>query len=144
MSRIEQILVPIDFEQPSEHALAYAMDLAEALGARVHVITAYQMPIATFPGGEPIATPEIVARLVEASQRALDEACARYRERKVALTSHVEEGDPRDVILRVAREKAANVIVMGTHGRKGIVRLLIGSVTEAVLRTAEVPVVTVH
>jgi nucleotide-binding universal stress UspA family protein len=144
MSRIDQILVPVDFEQPSEHALAYAMDLAETLGAAVHVISAHEIPTARVPGGAVVITPDLVSRVTEAAQRALDKVCAPHRDRKVSLTSHIEEGDPREVIVKVAREKSANLIVMGTHGRKGIARLLIGSVTEAVLRTAEVPVVTVH
>jgi nucleotide-binding universal stress UspA family protein len=144
MSRIEQILVAVDFEQPSEHALAYAMDLAEALGAKVHVIIAYELPTASVPGEPAVITPEMVSRFIEASQLALDKVCAAYRDRMVVLSSRVEEGYPREVILKVAREKHANLIVMGTHGRKGFARLLIGSVAEAVLRTAEVPVVTVH
>lgn len=144
MSRIESILVPIDFGHPSEHALAYAMDLAEQVGAKVHVITTYELPIASFPDGVLVATAEIVSRLIEASQAAIDRLCAPYKDRKVPLTSHLEQGDPRDVILGLARAEKFSLIVMGTHGRKGIARALMGSTTEAVIRASEVPVLTVH
>lgn len=144
MSRIETILVPIDFETPSKHALAYAFELAEALAAKVHVITAYELPIASFPDGVLVATAEIAGRLIDATQRGLDDACAPYRDRDVPLTSSIVQADPREAILDVAKEKNASLIVMGTHGRKGLARMLIGSTTEAVVRAAEVPVLTVH
>ena len=85
-----------------------------------------------------------MSRLIACSQKLLDDACGPFRDRKVPLSSHVEQGDPREVILDVARDKLVNLIVMGTHGRKGIARMLIGSVTEAVIRAADVPVLTVH
>jgi nucleotide-binding universal stress UspA family protein len=144
MSRIETILVPIDFERPSEHALAYAVGLAEQLGANVHVITTYELPIASFPDGALVASAEIVSRLIELSQAKLDDACAPYRNGKVPLTSHLEQGDPSHTIVEVAKARNASLIVMGTHGRKGLARALMGSTTEAVLRASDVPVLTVH
>lgn len=144
MSRIESILVPVDFGRPSEHALAFAVDLAAQLGASVHVITTYQLPIASFPDGVLVASAEIVSRLIEASQLGLDRICAPYKDGKVPLTSHLEQGDPRETIIALARDRKFSLIVMGTHGRKGISRALMGSTTEAVIRASEVPVLTVH
>lgn len=144
MSRIESILVPIDFESPSERALAYAVELGEKLGASVHVMTAYDLPTSSLPEGVLLASVETVARLMEAAQAALDRACAPYREAKVPVTSHVEKGDPRDAILAVARDRHVSLIVMGTHGRKGIARALIGSTAESIIRSSEIPVLTVH
>ena len=144
MNRIESILVPVDFEAQSEHALAYAVDLAETLGATVHVITTYEVPIVGFPDGVLVAAAEIVSHLVESSQKSLDEMCAPYKARKVTVTSHLEQGDPQQKILEVARDKHVGLIVMGTHGRRGVSRALIGSVAENVIRRSEIPVLTVH
>ncbi|MBX3232528.1 MAG: universal stress protein [Labilithrix sp.] len=144
MRRIEMILVPIDFGPPSDHALDFAVDLAESLDAKVHVISAFQLPIVGFPDGVLVASADVATRLVQSTEAALKRAAERHRDRKVVLTTHIEQGDPREVILSVAKDVRADLIVMGTHGRKGLARALVGSVAEAVLRTAEVPVVTVH
>ncbi len=144
MKRIATILVPVDFGQASDHALAYAMDLAEQLGAGVHVITAYEMPVASFPDGVWAASPEIVTKLIDATQTALDRTVEPYRGRKAPLTAKLVQGDPRDAILETAQTAKADLIVMGTHGRRGIARALIGSVAESVLRAAEVPVLTIR
>lgn len=144
MRRIESILVPIDFGPPSEHALAFAVDLAESLGAKVHVISAFELPVVAFPDGVLVASAENATRLIEGTQTTLERACAKHRERKVTITHHIEQGDPREVILTVAADRNVDLIVMGTHGRKGIARALIGSVAESVLRSVNVPVVTVH
>ncbi len=144
MSRIESILVPIDFGRPSEHALAFAVDLAAQLGASVHVITTYELPLASFPDGALVASADIVSRLIEAAQAGLDRACAPFKDGKVTVTSHLEQGDPRETILAVAPDQNFSLIVMGTNGRKGIARALMGSTTEAVIRVSEIPVLTVH
>lgn len=144
MSRIELILVPIDFGPHSQHALEYAVGLAEQLGAAVHVITAYELPIASFPDGVYVPSAEIATRLIEASQASLDKACAPFKNGKVKVTSHLEQGDPREVVLELCKVMPVGLIVMGTHGRKGIARALIGSVAESVIRTSTVPVLTVH
>jgi nucleotide-binding universal stress UspA family protein len=144
MNRIESILVPIDFGAQSDRAVDYAVNLAEQLGAGVHIISAFELPIASFPDGAYVVSAEMASRLIEASQTALNKACARVEDRKVAVTSHLEQGDPREAILRVAHERKVDLIVMGTHGRKGIARALIGSTAEAVIRASDIPVLTVH
>jgi nucleotide-binding universal stress UspA family protein len=144
MNPIETILVPTDFGEPGESALAYAMDLAEGLGAKVILLHAFELPIIGFPDGAMVATADIASRIVNASQKALDDAVSKYRKDKVELTALLKQGDPREVILAVAKDTGANLIVMGTHGRRGIARALIGSVTESLVRTSPVPVLTVH
>jgi len=144
MRRIETILCPVDFGPPSANALVFAVDLAESLGARVHVISIFQLPIVGFPDGVLVASAEAASRLIETTEKTLERACEAYKERNVALTRHLEQGDPQEVIVAVAKSIRADLIVMGTHGRHGLARALIGSVAESVLRSAEVPVVTVR
>jgi nucleotide-binding universal stress UspA family protein len=144
MNPIKTVLVPTDFSEPGEAALAYAVNLAESLGARLVLLHAFELPIVGLPNGTIVATADFVSRIVNASQKALDDAIARYGERKVQITPLLKQGDAREVVLAVAKEVCAELIVMGTHGRRGIARALIGSVTESVVRTATVPVLTVH
>jgi nucleotide-binding universal stress UspA family protein len=144
MTLPKTILVPIDFSEPSNAALDYAVELAKKLGAKIHVLTAFQLPIVGFPDGVYVASPDIAEKLTTAAQTALDEAISKRKNSGVEITGMLEQADPRDAIVRAAEDLQADLIVMATHGRKGIARALIGSTTEAVVRTAKVPVLTVH
>ena len=146
---ISRILVPIDFSPSSRAALEHATFLAGRLGASLEVLHVWEppgyvgpdtlalLPVGTAgqPGWEQTRTE--VAREVD---RFLAKAPAQPR----ALSVRVEAGEPSDVILHVASESGSDLIVMGTHGRTGLSRLLIGSVAEAVLRRATCPVLTVR
>jgi len=144
MNPIRTILVPTDFSEPAASALAYATDLAEGLGARVFLLHTFELPIVGFPDGAMVATAELASRIVNAAQKALDDAVAKVRRGSIAVTPLLKQGDPRDVVLATAEETGADIIVMGTHGRSGIARALLGSVTERVVRTSSVPFLTVH
>jgi nucleotide-binding universal stress UspA family protein len=78
------------------------------------------------------------------SQNALKEAVAKHRGRDVDIESALEQGEPEAVVLRMIEKVDADLVVMGTHGRRGLARAILGSVTEAVVRGSPVPVVTVH
>jgi nucleotide-binding universal stress UspA family protein len=140
----KSILVPTDFSEPSRAALDYAVDLAEKLGAEVHVVHAFELPLVGFPDGTLTITAEMASRIINAAQKALDDLTARYSARKVKVHCFLEQADPREAVLQAAKKVSADLIVMGTHGRRGIVRALIGSVTESVVRTSSLPVMTIH
>jgi nucleotide-binding universal stress UspA family protein len=144
MNPIKNILVPIDFGEPSASALAYAVDLAESLGARIHLLHAFEFPIVGFPDGAVVVSADVASKIVEAGRKAIDEAVAKHRGRTVEITTLHKQGEPRETILATAQDVRADLIVMGTHGRRGISRALIGSVTELVVRASSVPVLTVH
>jgi nucleotide-binding universal stress UspA family protein len=144
MNPIKTILVPTDFSEPAASALAYAVDLAEGLGAKVVLLHAFELPIVGFPDGVVVATADVASRIVNAAQKALDDAALPFAKRKVEITALLKQGDPREVVLATANDLCAELIVVGTHGRRGIARALIGSVTESIVRTAPVPVLTVH
>ncbi len=82
--------------------------------------------------------------LIEQAQKALDARIARYRDHVTLGPTRVEIGDPRDRIEGVAEQIRADLIVMGTHGRRGVRRVLLGSVAESVVRTAPCPVLTLR
>jgi nucleotide-binding universal stress UspA family protein len=144
MLTIRTILVPTDFGETSEHALEGALDLAKALGAKVHVLHVYQIPVYGFPDGAFLAGPEVATKISEAAQGGLDEVLARHKERGVPMTASLRQGAAHEEIVGTAKELPAELVVMGTHGRGLIAHALLGSVTERVVRTSPVPVLTIR
>ena len=144
MAEIKRILCPIDFSETSEHALRYAIDLASRLGADVRLLHAYQLPTYALPDGALLARPDFVNELTTELHKQLDELIHRYSGHGVSLEGKIVEGLAFSEVNRVAKDEKADLIVMGTHGRTGMKHLLLGSVAERVVRTAEIPVLTVR
>jgi len=138
------ILVPTDYGQSSDHALAYAVQLARALGAEVVVLHAYDLPVIGFPDGALVATPEIATKVTESARIGMEKTLAPHASSGVSMRSLVKQGVTWQTIVETAEELGAGMIVMGTHGRTGLPRALLGSVAEKVVRSAKCPVVTVH
>src|SRR5262245_29216519 len=99
MAPITTILVPTDFSQASQSALAYAATRAELRGANFVGLDTFESPIVGFPDGALVATADIASRIVNAAQKSLDDTVAQYNGRKVALAPLLKQGDPREVIL---------------------------------------------
>jgi nucleotide-binding universal stress UspA family protein len=144
MAELRRILVPTDFTETSEHALDWAITLAGRLGASITVMHSYEIPIAGFPDASIVATPDLAARISEASQEALDKAIDAHRDRGIALDALLREGVAWEEINAVAEEIDADLVVIGTHGRRGLARALLGSVAEHVVRTGRRPIVTIR
>jgi len=140
----KKILVPTDFREPSTAALDYAVQLAQKLGAVVHVVHSYEFPVVGFPEGVLTVSAEMASRILDATQTALAKITTTYEQKGIKLETSIEQADPREGVLKAAQRTGADLIVMGTHGRRGISRALIGSVTEAIVRTSPIPVLTVH
>jgi nucleotide-binding universal stress UspA family protein len=144
MTDIRRILVPTDFTETSNHALEWAIGIAAPFRAKVTVMHAYEIPVVGFPDGAIIATPDLAARISEASQTALDKLVDRWRTAGTSIDAILREGIIDEEINAVADEISASLIVIGTHGRRGLARALLGSVAENVIRTATRPVVTIR
>jgi len=144
MSVPKTILVPTDFSAPADRALDYALELREKLGARVIVMHVYEITPLDFLDGALVSTGDAAERLKGAAQASLDANIAKHADRGVALTSLLTAGEPRESIHTVAQDVGADLIVIGTHGRRGLSRALLGSVAEHIVRTATLPVLTVH
>jgi nucleotide-binding universal stress UspA family protein len=104
----------------------------------------FELPLIGFPDGAMIATAELTSRIVEGAQQALDKEVAARKDAGVTIRPLLRQGDAWQMVLATAEETGANLIIMGTHGRKGLPRALIGSVAEKIVRTALVPVLIVH
>lgn len=131
------ILVAHDFTEESRRAMAFAWDLAKKTsGADVHVVHCVTAlpevePMGGFFGGSSVAS-----ILVEARAR-LEADCERFaKDLGVPCHGHIRVGSPAPVISEVAAALGADILVLGTHGRRGLARALLGSVAESVLRTA--------
>lgn len=134
MLSIKRILVPIDWSEPSDCAFHLAASLARDYGARLDVLNV--VPLQAVMYGPP----------PESYYDHLREELCRYKpsDPKTVVQYLWAEGDPATVILRTAKETDCDAIVMGTHGRSGLNRFLLGSVAEEVLRKAPCLVLTVN
>ncbi len=140
----KNILVPTDLTEGGEQALDYACELARMLGATVHVINVVGIPALGVPELGVTLTSSMLDSIIEDNQAALDALMARKRDRATIGQVLLRTGDAREVINRTASELGADLIVMGTHGRRGVSRALLGSVAETVVRTAPCPVLSVR
>ncbi len=139
----KNILVPTDFSENAEQALEYAVALASKLDARIHLLNALVL-LSISPEIAVAMSTRRIDELMTDSQKALDRLVA-ARSGKAAFGPTLQKsGDPRMVIEETAAEIGADLIVMGTHGRRGVSRLLLGSVAESVARTAPCPVLLVR
>jgi nucleotide-binding universal stress UspA family protein len=147
MITIRRILCPLDFSRFSHHALEQAMALARETGAEVVALHACAVAPVTDVVHVGAAIPFEPARLPvserQAIVRELDDVIREVGAGGLVVTPKVVERNPVDAIVETAERWPADLIVMGTHGRSGFERLLLGSVAEKVLRKAICPVLTV-
>jgi nucleotide-binding universal stress UspA family protein len=144
MADFKRILVPTDFTETSDRAIEWALSLAERLGSWVTLMHSYEIPIIGFPDGALVATADIATRIADASRAALESAVAKRQGRKVKVDGILRDGVAWEQINHVADEIDADLVVIGTHGRRGLARALLGSVAENVVRTARRPILTIH
>lgn len=138
------ILVPTDLGVGAEEALDYACELAQQFGATIHLLNVITLPALGVPELGVAMSGSIIDSLVKDNQASL-EALAEKKCVKAKIGDKLlRTGDARDVIIQTAKEVGAELIVMGTHGRRGVTRALLGSVTETVVRMAPCPVLTVR
>lgn len=134
----KKILFPTDFSTVSDEALKFATMLARDTGAKLVILHVEEPPTAYGGGDMYYGVPEpdtgALKRMLEALKP--DDA-------KVPYEQHLVLGSPADEIIEYAKREQVDMIVMASHGRTGIVRFLMGSVAERVVREAPCPVVTV-
>jgi nucleotide-binding universal stress UspA family protein len=135
---IQKILHPTDFSDRSGPAFELACSLARDYGAELVVLHVAQPPLLLPMEGVLVPTP---VDEVEASREQLEKIHA--ADPRVKLIHRLAEGNPPDEILTAASGLPADLIVIGSHGRSGLSRVLIGSVAEVVMRKAPCPVLTV-
>lgn len=145
MVRPSEILCPVDLSESSGHALNHALALARSCRARLTVMEAAWggPPVMEYPVGASIPPPLLLPRQLENLRDELQLFVERDNTAGVKIDIVVREGPVVPMILEVARTTGADLIVIGTHGRSGFERLLLGSVAERTLRKAACAVMTV-
>jgi nucleotide-binding universal stress UspA family protein len=147
MESLKRILVPVDFSTCSRKALDYALDLGAALGAEVEVLHVCETPA--------MVSPDLMVTVPDQPRQTITQWVTQEAEKGLsALLGEVRrEGGPptahRIVVGRTAEEistaaERADLVVMGTHGRRGLSHLVLGSVAEKVVRTSPRPVLTLR
>jgi len=144
MLRIERILCPLDFSEFSTKAFDYARSLARHYQAKLFLEHVLEPILAAYPF---YACPEVAKDLFQDlrahAEQQLQEFVRSHARNGIELESVVREGTVTDQVLAFAEAHAVDLIVMGTHGQQGFDHLLLGSVTEKVLRKARCPVLAV-
>lgn len=138
-SDFKHILVATDFGEHAARAVDVALGLAEKFDAQLTLLHAHYIAPPAYDVG--VAWP--VEALAGAAQKALDETLAKAKQRYPKCEATLEVGYPSDVVVRTAKQRGCDLIVIGTHGRRGVSRMVLGSVAEKVVRTAPVPVLTI-
>ncbi len=141
----QNILVAIDSSDASHAALRHATDLAKCAAGRVIVMNVVDLSkLLAVAGYETPYPADAVEMLRDEGRTTLAEGKALCASENVPVTTVVTEGDACEEILRVAQLQRADLIALGTHGRGGLPRLVLGSVAEGVLRRSKVPVLVVR
>lgn len=149
MFSLSRILVPVDFSQNSGDALRYAVFLAERFDASIDVLHVWVPP--------PHVRPELLTPLLSSEERKGETQARLHTQEEMqgfllslGLDEHprirprYDTGKPAETIVSNTAERAYDLIVMGTHGRTGLSRVMLGSVAEYVVRHATCPVLTIR
>lgn len=136
---LKNILFATDFSPAAEAALPYALGLAKQYGAKVHGLHV------RFPATYPIVGPEAMPQIIEAAEEQAKFEAQQMHELLAGVPHEVTitEGDLWPTLKEIVEKQAVDLVVMGTHGRKGVSRALLGSAAEEIFRNASCPVLTV-
>ncbi len=145
MHKVEKILFPIDFAEKFETFLPWVSTFVEKFGATLYVLfvaqdlsefSTFHVPHASIKSFQEEALDAAKKKMATVVQETLKNF--------PKLETRVAVGAPADKILELAKKEGINLIIMGTHGRKGLERTIFGSVAEKIVRTAPCPVVTIR
>ncbi len=143
--QIRTILFPTDFSQGARAAMDYAVSLAQDYKARLILLYVIQdISIAEWYIPSSISAADLVADMQKSASKEMEKWAAEVGGRVPGVETLIERGVPFVEIIRVAREKNADLLVIGTHGRTGIDHMLFGSTAEKVVRKSPCPVLTVR
>jgi nucleotide-binding universal stress UspA family protein len=145
MVEIRTILVPVDFSEVAPILAKWAKGFAKQLNAKI-ILTYVLEDLSTYEGifVDLKTLAELENTLYEGAKKSMEDFLKEHFSDFPDVEPVLEKGDVVETILRVAQEKGADLIVIGTHGRKGLDRILFGSVAEGVVKNSPIPVVTIN
>lgn len=143
--RIRTILFPTDFSQGARAAMDYALSLAQDYEAKLILLYVIQdISIAEWYIPSSISAADLIEDMQKSAEREMDKWSAEAETKVPAVERMVRRGVPFVEIIGTAKEKQADMVVIGTHGRTGIDHMLFGSTAEKVVRKSPCPVLTVR
>ncbi len=141
------ILVPVDYSEHSKASVRYAAELAKNVGATLHVVHVWDRPtyasdavLVRRPGEDHCSLADLIQRNAENDMK---DFLATLELGDVKLTHELLSGDPTAKLVEELKKGGYDLVVLGTHGRTGLMHLLMGSVAEKLVRLSPVPVLTV-
>lgn len=144
----QRILVPVDGSSTSDQGLSEAIAIARLTGARIRLLHVIREPLQAIGiDGAMCSGADIPGLVREAGESVIAEAIGQVKEQGIAVDSALldsMDGRVCDLVVQVAQNWPADLIVLGTHGRRGVVRMLLGSDAEQILRLTPVPVLLVR
>lgn len=140
----ERIVAPVDFSDCSRHGLARAINLARGEGASLDILHAYRLPTSEVTEFGPTVTPRQVDELQYERRRQLDEFVEEFDLAGLAVSTHLDIANPATAVVETVEDHDADLVVMGTHGRRGFRKLFLGSTASKVLRRMPCSVMTVR
>ncbi|MBN2654107.1 MAG: universal stress protein [Nitrospirae bacterium] len=142
---IKRVLIPTDFSDSAMHALEYAVDLAKKYGADLFIINViYDVASASGMYVPHVSVNEMFREMEENANKEIRLFGAGLYEDMKNVTHSVIRGAPYEEIIKFSEQNSIDLIVMGTHGRKGLDRLFFGSTVDRVLRNSKCPVLAVR
>ena len=145
MMKIKKILFPTDFTEGALAAMPYVADLAASYGAKLYLLhVIYDMSASTGLHVPHISLNAMYEEMQKGAEKEIGDFGAEMSVKLKDVETRVLRGVPYEEILKFARENGVDLIVMGTHGRSGLDRVIFGSTAEKVVRNAECPVLTVR
>jgi nucleotide-binding universal stress UspA family protein len=143
MTMFRRILVPTDFGEPSGQALQMAIEMVRSSGGELIVLHVCEIP--TYAYAEMSAAPiDLLTPYAELAQRKLDDLVASLRQQVPRVRSLLKLGVAWEQIVATVTEVSADLVIMGTHGRRGAAHAFLGSVAEKIIRMSPAPVLTVR
>lgn len=147
MDAIKRILQPTDFSECSAQATQYAFHLAAQLGAQLHLLHVIEDLRAVVPDyyyGAVVWPQDLLEQMEAGAQRSLEKLVEAHGDTAQPAVLAVRQGTPFRTIVKYAEEHDVDLVVIGSHGRSGLGRMVMGSVAERVVRHAPCPVLTVR
>lgn len=148
MAAPSRILVPIDLSEGSRTVIDYALSLARPFNATVEVVHAWEPPqyvapdlLVAAPGWNALSLEQVA---LETASKELATLLQQTPSPQVPIKHRVLVGEAASTILELAEKEGHDLIIMGTHGRRGISRVLLGSVAQKIVSRAHCPVLTLH
>jgi len=146
MLEIKRILFPIDFTENTSKVLPYALSVSEKYDAVVYLLHVVE-DLTKWGGGSyipHIPLDQYQEKALKGAEKALDTVCEEQLQECPNFQKRTLSGDPAQEILKTIESEKIDMVIMGTHGRKGLEHVFFGSVAENVVKKSPVPVLTIN